>query len=269
MDDGRVGRALRAIRHHFGWRQGDVGERARVSQQAVSVAERGIIDAMPLRRLRQIARALDADIVVTVRWRGGDLDRLLDEGHASLIGAVLRSLEDFGWEVRPEVTFSVYGERGSIDILAWHAPSRTLLVIEVKTELTSVEETLRRHDAKVRLAADIGRERFGWEARQVARLLVLPDVSTARRRVERHDAVLGRAYPARGSTVRTWLRAPASPMAGLLFVSPAGGRGQRTSLSRKRIRRRRRDASPTTRTCTNRDRGTAATPNGVTYSPSE
>jgi hypothetical protein len=56
----------------------------------------------------------------------------------------------------------VFGERGSIDLLAWHESSRTLLVIELKTELTSVEETLRRHDSKVRLAPGIARERFGW-----------------------------------------------------------------------------------------------------------
>ncbi|HEY4190087.1 MAG TPA: hypothetical protein VGM28_06685, partial [Candidatus Limnocylindrales bacterium] len=55
----------------------------------------------------------------------------------------------------------IYGERGSIDILAWHAATRTLLIVEVKTEIASAEEMLRRHDAKVRLGPAIGRERFG------------------------------------------------------------------------------------------------------------
>jgi hypothetical protein len=40
------------------------------------------------------------------------------------------------------VTFSIYGERGSIDLLAWHSETRTLLVVELKSELTSIEETL-------------------------------------------------------------------------------------------------------------------------------
>ena len=63
-------------------------------------------------------------------------------------------LEAEGWLTAAEVTYSGYGERGSIDLLAFHPATRTLLVVEVKTEIASVEETLRRHDAKVRLAPD-------------------------------------------------------------------------------------------------------------------
>ena len=32
------------------------------------------------------------------------------------------------WIVEPEVSFSIYGERGVIDILAWHPTSRILLL---------------------------------------------------------------------------------------------------------------------------------------------
>src|SRR5829696_10081033 len=114
----------------------------------------------------------------------------MDEGHATLVGRAVEMLQSLGWETRSEVSFSVYGERGSIDVLAWHAPTRTLLVVEVKSELNSVEETLRVHDAKLRLAPRIAAERFGWHAIATARVLVLPDLSTARRRVARHRAVL-------------------------------------------------------------------------------
>jgi hypothetical protein len=77
-------------------------------------------------------------------------------------------------------------------LLAWHARTRTLLVIELKSELTSVEETLRRHDVKMRLASRIALERFRWQAAIVGRLLVLPDERTARRRVAADFGVLGR-----------------------------------------------------------------------------
>ncbi len=43
---------------------------------------------------------------------GGELDRLMDEGHAALVGAVVARLNSLGWETRPEVSFSVYGESG-------------------------------------------------------------------------------------------------------------------------------------------------------------
>jgi transcriptional regulator with XRE-family HTH domain len=232
MDDHRLGRAIRALRHRLSWRQVDLGLRAGVSQDLISLVERGRLDAMPLRTIRAVAAALDATVLVTIRWRGGDLDRLVDEGHAAMVGQVIEWFASIGWDVQPEVTFSVYGERGSIDVLAWHAPSRTLLVIEVKTALTSIEETLRRHDVKARLAADIAAERFGWPAKTVARLLVLPDTSTARRHARRHDAVLGRAYPVRGDQLRAQLRSGALTAAGLLFVSGQTAR----RLTSRRIR---------------------------------
>ena len=245
MDNVRLGRKLRVLRHHHGWRQEDVGRRSRTSQDAVSRAEQGRLDAMPLGRLRAVAAALDAELVVTLRWRGGDLDRLLDEGHAALCGLVTTWLARLGWELRPEVTFAIYGERGSIDLLAWLAPTRTLLVIEVKTELVSVEETLRRHDTKMRLARDIAIERFGWRPAQIGRLLVLPESSTHRRRVERHDVLLRRTYPYRSTALRAWLRSPAGPMSGLAFLSGTHGmRGGRGPLSRKRVNRPRSRTNP-------------------------
>jgi transcriptional regulator with XRE-family HTH domain len=238
MDGAWLGRRVRAIRQYRGWRQADLAARSGESRDVVSRIERGRIDDMPVGRLASIARALDADLVVSLRWRGGELDRLLDEGHAAVLGRVADQLRGWGWITQSEVTYSVYGERGSIDLFAWHAPTRTLLVIEVKTELTSVEATLRKHDEKVRLAARIAEERFGWRAASTARLLVLPNLSTARRRVERQRAVLGTAYPVRGDALRTWLRQPTGrPVSGLLFVSVAHPvRGRTRAITRKRIR---------------------------------
>ena len=162
MDDAGLGRRFRALRHRLGWRQQDVGDRAGISQDVVSLAELGRVEDVSIRALRRHARALGAELHLELWFRGAELDRLLDEGHAVLVGAVASRLASLGWEVRPEVSFAVYGERGSIDLVAWHAASRTLLVIEVKTELASLEETLRRHDAKARLAAGVVAERFGW-----------------------------------------------------------------------------------------------------------
>jgi hypothetical protein len=205
----------------------------------VSLVERGRIEDVSIRALRRHARAVGGDLRVSLWFRGAELDRLLDEGHAALLGAVSRRLEVLGWEVRPEVSYAVFGERGSIDIVAWHAASATLLVVEIKTELVSVEETLRRHDAKVRLAARVVEERFGWRPRRVARLLVLPDDSTQRRHVRRHAAVLGAAYPLRGPALRRWLAAPAGSVAGLAFQAPTSdARANRPPVSPKRIRRR-------------------------------
>lgn len=129
-----------------------MAKRAGVSQQRVSDLERGRLDLMSLHDAASMFEALDMRVSLLASWRGGQLDRLLDEGHAATGGICASRLRGDAWDVLAEVTYAVYGERGSIDLLAWHAATRTLLVVEIKTEITSAEETLRRHDAKVRLA---------------------------------------------------------------------------------------------------------------------
>jgi transcriptional regulator with XRE-family HTH domain len=223
MQDLQIGRAARALRHRLGVRQVDVADLIGVGHDVISRRERGRIDGLTVRTLRKVFAAFDAEIVVIVRWRGGELDRILDRRHAGLGELVVARLERPGWTVVPEVSFSHSGERGSIDLLAWHAATRTLLVIELKTELTSIEETLRRHDVKARLAGAVAKERLGWEPGQVARLLVLPDERTPLRQVDRFARVLIGAYPDRGPAVREWLAGPSRPISGLLFLTVADG----------------------------------------------
>ena len=232
-----AGNARSARRVAVGPHDRDVAQDAGVSQDLVSLVERGRIEEVSVRALRGLARALGGELRIELMFRSAELDRLIDEGHAALVGAVARRLEALGWEIRPEVSYAVSGERGSIDLVAWPAASGTLLVIEVKTELVSIEATVRKHDEKVRLAALVVEERFGWRPRRVARLLALPEDSTPRRHVQRHAAVLDAAYPLRGSAVRRWLAAPSGSMAGLWFVAHTGdGRRMAHPVRRQRIR---------------------------------
>ena len=78
-----------------------MGDRAGVSQDVVSLAELGRIEDVSVRALRRHARALGAELRMELWFRGADLDRLLDEGHAALVGAVASRLASLGWEVRP------------------------------------------------------------------------------------------------------------------------------------------------------------------------
>ena len=227
--------AIRTLRRRRRWRQRDLARVAGVSQGTVSALEQGRLDGTPLRTLRSVVSALDGTVQVDLKWRGGLLDRLLDERHPALVGATTSLLRRFGWEVAVEVSYSRYGERGSIDVLAAHPPTATLLVIEVKSELTSLEATLRKLDEKARLGAVIGRERFGLVAAAVARVLVLPETATARRHVAGHAAVLGAALPDRGVAVRRWLRSPSGSLRGVMFLSSISG----TALSSKSATHRR------------------------------
>ena len=218
MDDIRVGRVLRALRLARGLRQRDVAEAAHVAQSTVSTIERGHWTQLSAGLVRRVFAVVEARFEAQLSWRGGALDRLLDEGHASIVGAFAAILRDAGWEIEVEVTYAHFGERGSIDILAVRPSSRIALVVEVKTELASIEETIRRLDAKTRLCGAIVQGRFGWQPVAVSRLLVIREGSTARRRIARHGTVLEAAFPSRGAAVRSWLRTPAGQLSGLILL---------------------------------------------------
>ena len=93
------------------------------------------------------------------------------------------------------------------------------LVVEVKSELTSLEATLRQFDPKGRLAPKLVEDRFGWRPSAVSRLLVFDATMTNRRRVATLAPVLDRAFPMRSDDARRWLRQPAGSCSALLFVS--------------------------------------------------
>lgn len=237
MDDATAGRALRALRVRRGWRQVDLAAAARVSQSVVSRAERGRIDTLPLRTSRALFGALDAGCNLAPWWRSGQMDRLLDEDHAGLVAGAIDWLGQRGWSVSTEVTFSIYGERGSIDLLATRRSDEAALVVEVKTRLMSVEELLRTLDRKLRLATRIVEEREGWVPSVIGRLVVLTEDSTNRRRVDR-AAVLNSALPLRGRAVAAWLHAPRERAAGLVFLSLShAGTGIRRKLGRQGVRK--------------------------------
>jgi transcriptional regulator with XRE-family HTH domain len=218
MDDIRVGRILRALRLARGLRQRDVAEAAHVAQATVSMIERGHWTQLSAGVVRRVFAVVEARFEAQLSWRGGALDRLLDEGYASVVGTFATILRDADWEIEVEVTYAHFGERGSIDILAIRPNPRIALAVEVKAELASIEETIRRLDEKTRLCGGIVQERFGWQPVAVSRLLVIREGSTARRRIARHGTVLEAAFPARGAAVRPWLRTPVGQLSGLILV---------------------------------------------------
>jgi hypothetical protein len=105
------------------------------------------------------------------------------------------------------VSFSIDGERGVIDILAYHVPSHSLLVIELKTALVDVNDLLGVMDRKLRLAARIAAER-GWRPASVSAWVILGEERTTLRRLAAHRAVLRAAFPDDGRRMRAWLRDP-------------------------------------------------------------
>lgn len=218
MDAVRLGLSVRALRRRLGWTQWQVGDRVEMSASEISRIERGAAHRVPIRTLERILEALGARLYVRVLWRGEELDRLLDHDHAVIVERLLALLTLDGWTTIPEATFQIRGERGSIDILAWHEATGTMLVIEVKSVVPDVQATVGGLDRKTRIAPTLARER-GWASKGIGRLLVLPDDRTARRRIEAFAATFDRALPARTAEIKRWLAQPSGPIAGVLFLS--------------------------------------------------
>lgn len=242
MDDVRIGAAFRAVRLRHRWRQSDVAARAGVSQSLVSLLERGHLDRLSLATLRKVGQALDVRIVLYARWRGGELDRMLSLRHSMLAESVASSFAGLpAWMIAPEVSFSIYGERGVIDILAFHPPSGCLLVIELKSAIVDVNELVGTLDRKARLAPAIARQR-GWQAQHVSRWVIVARDKTNLRRIEAHRSMLRAALPDDGRLMRGWLAHPAGSQSALSTwslsnrsgTSPRGTQRVRASGPRSR-----------------------------------
>lgn len=218
MDAVRFGLLLRALRRRRRWTQQRLADEVGVSRSAIARIEQGRGDRLTVRTLLQVASALGARVQVRLLWHGEALDRLLDERHARLVDRTLEILAQSQWETATEVSFNFYGDRGSVDILAYHRPSGSLLVIEIKSVVPDLQGMLGRLDLKARVAAELARER-GWIVRSVSRLLVLPDDRTARRRIDDHRATFASALPERTVAVRRWLAQPSGTLAGIVFLS--------------------------------------------------
>jgi transcriptional regulator with XRE-family HTH domain len=220
------GRGIRALRVRRHWTQDQLARRASVSRSVAARVEQGRGDRVTVATLDRIAAALGARVMCRLMWQGEGLDRLLDAEHAAIVEQVVSILTLVGWLVATEVSFNIYGERGSIDILAFHPATGSLLVVEVKTVVPDIGGMLSVLSRKVRLASQIARER-GWVVRNVSQLLVLAEDTTSRRRVALHAATFVNAFPSRTVAVKAWLRAPTGTLSGLMFLPSARGDGQR------------------------------------------
>ena len=159
MDAVRLGRAVTAVRVRLRRTQSDVAHRAGVSRSTVARIEHGDAWSVTLGTLQKVVDALEIQVALIARWRGGEIDRLIDAGHAAMHEAMARRLGRLaGWLSVPEVSFAIYAERGVIDILAWHRATRSLLIIELKTILMNVSELIGVMDQRRRLGVPDRRE---------------------------------------------------------------------------------------------------------------
>jgi hypothetical protein len=103
----------------------------------------------------------------------------------------VQTLRALGWSVRVEYSFNDFGDRGSVDVLAWHPAERVLLIVEVKTRLTDLQAMLSSLGRKIRIVPRLVREDPGWIPRRIARLLVVAGTTASSARLDRSSAASG------------------------------------------------------------------------------
>ena len=239
MNDLRVGAIIRVARVRRGWRQRDVAAKAGVSQATVWRIERGHLDDLTVRMIRKVCAVLEVSLDLQPSGRGADLDRLANAKHTALHESVAKMLAaDFpAWEVASEVSFSIFGERGIIDLLLWHPGRRALLIIELKTELVDAGDVIATMDIRRRLAREIVKAR-GWRPETVSTWVLLAASRTNERRRSSLHAMLRTAFPTNGRALRGFLRDPVGTVSGLSFWHPKGPEGSMAPVLRVDRRRR-------------------------------
>jgi transcriptional regulator with XRE-family HTH domain len=218
VDARELGGLVRSVRRKLGHRQADVAVLAEVDQGAVSRLERGDLGALRFATVRKVCDALEITLGFTAYWRGGQLPRLLDRDHAALVDWVVRELTRAGWQSLVEYTVNVYGERGSVDVIGWHAATRTLLIVEVKSRIVDQQDLFAKVHRKCRIVpGELATER-GWRAAAVGVLLVVSDTTFNRDVVTNHRATFDLRFRARSREIRQWLAAPSGALGGVWFA---------------------------------------------------
>ncbi|HEX7491313.1 MAG TPA: hypothetical protein VF337_06385, partial [Candidatus Limnocylindrales bacterium] len=142
-----------------------------------------------------------------------------------------------GWQILPEESFNEFGDRGSIDVLAWQPALRALLIIEIKPEIVDLQDMLHSVNIKRRVVPGVMSRELGERLSSVASVVVLPSHNTHRRAVAEHAALLDAALPARTREVTEWLARPVGPLRGIWFFPYISGvSGMEEPSARRRVR---------------------------------
>lgn len=211
---------LRVLRRRRGMTQKALARLLGMSQQTLSRFETVGFGNVTIDVLDAWTTALGGELRMEILVAGDA--PLRDRLHAGVQAWLVGLLRAAGWEVRAEVSFNHYGDRGRIDVLAYHPQSGVLLIVEIKSRVDDVQDILGRLDVKTRLGSRVAND-IGWsEPSTIVPLLAVAEGSTARRRIAEHAPLFER-LALRGQSAMAWLREPSAgtPMGVLLFVSPA------------------------------------------------
>jgi transcriptional regulator with XRE-family HTH domain len=221
-----VSRSITQGRQARGWSRRELARRAKLSRHVIDRIENGAVSPS----LETVARLfstlrIEAELVTRVPFAIGD-ERQRDPVHARCGAYVQRRLQIAGLLVEREV--EVVGDRtsGWIDLLAFEPTTRTLLIVEVKTQLDDLGRIERTLGWYARLGSSAAR-RFRWRPRRVITWLLLLATEAVDDRLRANREALLEAFPGRAPAMQRWTQEPArTPAAtrGLALVDPGSRR---------------------------------------------
>jgi hypothetical protein len=240
MVAGQIASTALAARRSVDIGQRAVASRADLPQSTIVALERGEAGRLPLDTSLRVLDALgiEARLVLDgpiVRNPG----RRRDPVHAWMAGRLGIRLRRLGWEVIVEAEVGSGRYRGFIDLLGYRATDRSVLVVEVKTEIRdagAVIRTLRWYEREAPAAA----RRRGWRPLRTCTLLAVLDSRAATSELMASASLARSVFPADPTSISAWLADPSLPAPagyGVGFVDPASR--ARAWLRRGRVQGRR------------------------------
>ena len=208
----RIGLAIRDLRRSIGWSERELAARAGVSQSLVSFIERGRLHNLSFESAGRLLEAMGGRLIIDAAAPFlGDRERQREPAHVRCATYVVRRLERDDWQVATEVEIGGDRFRGWIDVLAYNAARRLLLLIEINTEihdLGAIERALGWYERECWSAA----RRMGWYPdRLLSSLMLLSSAANDVRIRENRDS-LARLFPVRASELAAYLRDPGRPV---------------------------------------------------------
>jgi transcriptional regulator with XRE-family HTH domain len=174
------------LRIRRGWRQCDVAVKARLSPAVIGRHENGAVGS--LSTLARHAAVFGLRPELRLLGRAGQLPRLTDEEHAAMVESMAGWFREAGLLTETEASFSEWGERGRIDLLAFDPRSRTVVIVEVKTQLLDLQDLFGALNVKERLVSTIA-ERRGWVVRRRVTILAVAASASNRKIIRTHPAL--------------------------------------------------------------------------------
>jgi transcriptional regulator with XRE-family HTH domain len=188
--DGRVRLSMTAI---------ELAERAHVSRQMVGDIERAETNPT-LGTLERVFAALNMEVDLMSRAPQvmlGDSPKQRDSAHAIMSGYVQRRLEADGWEVHREVRIDSGRYHGWIDLVAFHADSATLLIVEIKTIIDDLGGIERSMDWYVREVPSRVLKAFGWRPKRFVPWLLVLATDQVETQLRTNRDAIDAAFPTR------------------------------------------------------------------------